>query len=342
MTLWAERVTTHLYVEHRRIGSPRLKRFGFEALAADGTHVDCPRTRANEKGCGVWGREGSRPQLCMTVLWHMGTGLPAAWRIGRAETSERELLLSMLDVLEPGQLLVADAGFVGYDLLSRLTGEGIQVLIRVGSNVRLLTGLGWSVQEHNGRVYLWPQERRDRPPLTLRLVRVKRPGKADVCLLTSVLEPTRLSDEHAAALYRMRWGIEMFFRHAKQTLARRKMCSAAPAQAKVELHWTMVGLLVLGLLGVRRLIAAGRDPLGLSMAAVLKAVRAAAGGTLDRRGLDRALGHALKEDRQRASEKTSRNWPHKRSQRPPGEPKLRPATPQEIEAAKQLALKTAA
>ena len=66
------------------------------------------------------GRKKTGPQLALTVLYHMGTGLPWAWRTGPGTDAERAHLRSMLATLPSGSLLVADAGFTGYDLLRTL------------------------------------------------------------------------------------------------------------------------------------------------------------------------------------------------------------------------------
>src|SRR4051812_42775658 len=65
------------------------ERDGWCAFAADGTKVDCPRTAKNKRAFGRGGRKKSGPQMYLTVLWHMGTGLPWAWEVGRATASER-------------------------------------------------------------------------------------------------------------------------------------------------------------------------------------------------------------------------------------------------------------
>src|SRR5208337_3030973 len=55
-------------------------------------------------------------------------------------------------------LIAADAGFVGYEYLSAIHQSGRSLLIRVGSNVRLLKKLGY-FKESGNTVYLWPRSR---------------------------------------------------------------------------------------------------------------------------------------------------------------------------------------
>src|SRR5207248_177221 len=134
------------------------------------------------------------PQMWLTVMFHVGTGLPWDWRTGPSDSSERDHLAQMIAALPAAALVAADAGFAGYAYWKAVLDSGRHLLIRVGANVRLLKGLGY-VRERDGLVYLWPdrQAARRQPPLVLRLV-VARGGRHPMYLVTSVLDQGRLSD----------------------------------------------------------------------------------------------------------------------------------------------------
>jgi len=102
---------------------------GFVVIAGDGSRIELPRTQANErayspkrkrKGRGKKGKGGAKrsrgkqwrkqrrqsaasiakkvnsPQMWLTLFWHVGTGLPWAWRTGPSDSSERGHLEEML------------------------------------------------------------------------------------------------------------------------------------------------------------------------------------------------------------------------------------------------------
>jgi len=285
-------------------------RQGFVVFAADGTRVDCPRTIANE-ALGMSARLGTptHPQLLVTCLWHMGLGLLWDWRIGTIFDHERGHLLDMLARLPARAMIVADAGFVGFDVLRAIHDSGRSFLIRAGSGTRLLTGLGPCRLQSAGTVYFWPERRHSQAPLRLRLLTF-----GDVHLLTNVLDPVRLSRAAAGELYRARWGVEVNFRTLKQTLGRRKMRCAAPAQARLELHATLLGLTLLGLMAVRGLVARGVDPLRLSPASALRTFRAwwtRTAGTV--RALLHELSECVRDGYRRTSPKTAWRWAHKKN-----------------------------
>ncbi len=202
---------------------------GFVTFAVDGSRAELPRTRSHEeaysfarrkrrsrkgrrghKSGGIHAKKSNSPQLWLTTMWHVGTGLPWDWRIGPADSSERGHWLEMLPALPPGALMAVDAGFVGYEYTRAVLHSQCHVLLRVGSNVRLLKKLGFA-RERASTVYLWPdrEAQRREPPLVLRLV-VAHTGRHPVFLVTSVLSTRDLTDQQVVELYARRWGIEVY------------------------------------------------------------------------------------------------------------------------------------
>lgn len=313
-------------------------REGWCAFAVDGSRVECPRTVANETlGCA--GRKKTGPQLFLTTLWHMGTGLPWDFRIGPGTASERRHAEEMLADLPLQALLVADAGFTGYDFYQRILAAGHSFLLRVGANVHLLRELGFVADERQNTVYLWPDGKRDQPPLVLRLIVLKQ-GKKKMYLVTNVRERAALSEKAAAVLYEMRWGVEVFYRSTKQTLQRRRMLSHTPEAARCELTWTVLGMWLLGLMSVTGIIAKGRDPLKWSVAAartqVRRHMRLALSNRRCPRSLTEGLPCAVKDDYRRTGSKKARAYPQKKKEKPPGHPKIQLPTGEQRRAAQRL------
>lgn len=316
---------------------------GWALFGVDGSTFDCPRTKANEEGFGVTGKNNSGPLQLLTCLFHVGSGLLWGWvRGGIAGSSERGQLRQMLGLLPKNAMLLADAGFHGYDLLRALLDHGNSFLIRVGANVTLLTQLGYAVREHKQTVYLWPIAKQDRggsrrgrmpkglqrvsPPLVLRLIRLKDAKGKVVCLLTNV-DRRGLNDAVAARMYKMRWGVEVMWRGLKQTMGHHKMLSGTPQRAGAELDWAMAGLWMMQLLSVHRMVQSGRLPRSYSPAQSLRVLRRAmTGRRRKRQSLQSELSRALMDTYQRRGSKEARHYPRKRPQRPPGEPKARKAT----------------
>lgn len=322
----------------RLMSGRHWQREGWCALAVDGSRFECPRTAANEQGLGCAGRTKTGPQLFATTLWHMGTGLPWDFRIGPGTTSERRHLEEMLPGLPPQALVVADAGFVGYDVCRRILAAKQNVLLRVGANVHLLRKLGYVEHEGRDTVYLWPQKNGSRPPVVLRLIEWC-PGKKKMYLVTNILDKKALSASSAGLLYEMRWGVEVFYRSLKQTLQKRRMLSRTAKAARCELMWAVIGIWLLALMSVAKIIVRGADPLSWSAALarnrVRQSMRSALSGRPDR-ALLHDLAHATQDNYSREGSKTARDWPHKKNDPPPGDPIIRLATAKQCRAAQRL------
>jgi DDE family transposase len=315
--------------------SPRRKRRGARRQRATAA-----RRRLKRQTPAARHKKATSPQLGLTLLWHVGSGLPWAWRTGPSGASEREHLAAMVPELPAHALLVADAGFVGYAVWQTLLAAGHHFIIRVGANVRLLRQLGW-VREHAQVVYVWPAEvaRKHQLPLVLRLV-VVHDGKQPVYLVTD-LPQSRLRDRQVATLYGARWGVEVFFRTFKQTFGCRKLRSRAARTAQLELEWSLVGVWCVCLLGQRELGRSGQEPTRLSPAAALHAFqhtlrdyRVRPATTAET--LWAQLRRARLDDYQRHVPKASRAYPYKKRRPPIGIPQITRATAQQIAQAAAL------
>jgi hypothetical protein len=330
-------------------------------FAVDGSRMKTPRTRANEERYSPKSKlsrkaqqrrrrrkrrlrkrareeQANVPQIWLTMLWHVASGLPWAWETGPSDSSERDHLRSMLATLPAGALLAADAGFVGYDLWSAILERQLHLLVRVGSHVRLLKQLGLAEHDRDC-VYLWPDQaaRKNLPPLVLRLIVVDA-GRSPMYLVTN-LSRRELPDREAQEIYRQRWGIEIFYRHCKQTFERAKLRSKNPDNARVELQWSLMSLWAMGLYSHVHLLQQGVPPRKISFVGVLDAFRHAmrdhrsrpvAGERL--RGL---LTTAVLDDYVRVN-KSSRGYPQQKQHKPPGSPQLRNATPSQKRKARQF------
>jgi len=354
---------------------------GFTVFAGDGSRVQTPRTQSNQQAYSAQRkpkrntkkkskRGKSRParkrktpvakrrkmktqsaaaiekktsttQMWLTLMWHVGTGLPWSWRSGASDSSERHHLLEMLGEMPENSLMTADAGFVGYEFWKAILNAGHDFVIRIGANVKLIKKLGYA-REYDHTVYLWPDKaaKKKMPPLVLRLI-VIHDGKQPVYLVTSVSSKQRLSDKQAIEIYRYRWGIELFFRTFKQTFGRTKLRSHAAKNAKLELDWSLVALWSICLLGQRELLHAGESPSQLSAATAIKAVQATMRDYRVRpessdETLYAMLANALRDGYERTSSKTSRDYPRKKQRERIAAPKITLALKQQIITAKEV------
>ncbi len=172
----------------------RWKVGGFIPFGCDGTRQACPRTEELERRLGSGGKEGSPPMIWNTSIVHLTLGFPFCWRWGTGgKASERSHLIAMLRRLPAAALLVADAGYVGYDLAAKMISANVWFLIRMSSTATFYSETDQPLDEfREGIVYYWPktQQQQGKPAIRGRLMRIHScRNKVDVWLFTNVEDP---------------------------------------------------------------------------------------------------------------------------------------------------------
>lgn len=374
---WSGTLLERVVSELRRTMREELREWfltaGWLVLAGDGSRAATPRTHSNEqafsakkkaknkkhkqtphqKRLGAQRRrkqkrqseadrakKANTPQIWLTMLYHLGLGLPWDWRQGPSNSSERAHLLDMAKDLPEKSLLTLDAGFVGYKFWRTLDELGVAFVARIGSNVRLLKNLG-VVRREKDIVYVWPDQarRQQKPPLALRLHELTE-GREAVYLVTNVLEEERLSRSQMQTIYQARWGIETYYRDFKQTFGRGKLLSKTAENARLELDWSIVGLWAICLYGTAQQVAQGIEPKRRSVANLLHAFRLPLEQPKcpadEGEDLFSLIARAVKDSYQRTTSKTSRNHPRKKTKHAIGQPIIQNATKEQQLAAKTM------
>jgi hypothetical protein len=308
---------------------------GWIPFGVDGSRLALPRFATLERHFGTAGT-GDFPQLWVTTIVHLSTGVAWSWRFGRSDASERHQFCALVPTLPERSLLMADAGFVGYDVWETLLEHGRHFVIRLGSNVQLYADYEVRTDFEQGMVYLWPISKPHKKPLALRLVRLPAQGncKNDVWLATNVAEE-ELSLQTISKMFRLRWQHEVFYRAYKCTLSKTKLSSRTTRQVIREAEMAM--------LAVQLFLAQAAWAVGTkdatrtaSCAEALRQVHrewryVLRHGRLQQRFLKR-LSHACREHRPtRTSAKNYRQWPRKRQHKAPAKPQIA-AYPEELKA----------
>lgn len=299
---------------------------GFIPLGCDGSRLRCPRTPQLEQRLGAGAQEGSAPQVWLTAVVHLSTGVLWSWWLGKGDASERHHLLRLLGTLPRNALLVADAGYQSYRLALAFEHAGLALLVRASTQTKLYTEEQTPLHTwREGIVYWWTAQaqRAGLPPLPMRLLRVPG-GRHDVWLLTNVRESTRLSHELAARFYRLRWENEGFFRTYKRTLHKFKLQSRTVALLHREVEGSLLAVQLLLASGAHALAQQEQTAAVCSARQVLQEIRRdlldpRCGGP---RGWLRRLTTAIRERRQRRSPKEVRPWPGRAPHESPQPPKL--------------------
>jgi hypothetical protein len=308
----------------------RWKVGNFIPFGCDGTRQACPRTEELERRLGTFGKEGSSPMIWNTSIVHLTLGFPFCWRLGKGgKASERSHLLHMLRWLPASALIVADAGYVGYEVASRMILAKVCFLIRMSSNATFYRETAEPLQEfREGIVYYWPktQQNEGKPPIRGRLMRIHSSRhKVDVWLFTNVEDPQQLSWETAGTCYRWRWENEGFFRTYKRTLKKMLLMSRTVRLVHREAEASMIATQLLLCQGALAMPAPRQGSLPVMCSprgVLLEARRDIAGRSKPSQPFAERISHAQREDRLRTTSKQKREWPRRKDHKPPHPPIL--------------------
>jgi len=312
------------------IFGPRWKVGDFIPFGCDGTRQACPRTEELERRLGTFGKEGSPPMLWNTSIVHLTLGIPFCWRLGKGgKASERSHLLHMLAWLPKAALIVADAGYVGYEVVSQLISRKKFFLIRMSSSATFYTASKELLSSFcQGIVYYWPQTQQNagKPPLRGRLIRIhSHRHKADVWLFTNIEDPQQLSLEMAGTYYRWRWENEGFFRTYKRTLKKVTLMSRTLRCVHREAEASMIATQLLLCQGALAMPVPqpGNLPVMCSPRGVLlEARRDITARQEPKKPFQERIARAQREQRVRRTAKQKREWPRRKSHTPPHPPLL--------------------
>lgn len=207
---------------------------GRKVRLVDGTGVSMPDTPSNQER---WPQSSSQQSGCGFPLiklvglfcMHSGALLRAAY--DSIHTHESRLFQRLWDVLEKGDLLVADRGFFSFSAIASLLARSVDSLIRLPENkLRIAIGQHLPKTDTFDVVIEWkrpktcpktlaPEEFEQLPAsIQVRVVRyrIAIPGwRSQLVTIVTTLLDKAIASGQFAALYARRWQIELHFREIK-------------------------------------------------------------------------------------------------------------------------------
>jgi len=201
-----------------------------------------PQQRSQSAGLGF-------PRMRLVVLLSLATaavcGAGMAACLGK-QTGETTLLREMLDLLDPGDILVADRMFGTYFLLALLLQRDVDAVVRQHACRKTDLRRGRVIARHE-HVVTW--EKPQRPewmdsatyaaiPATLTVreigVDVEVPGfrVTRIVLATTLVDEQRYPKEDLTELYRQRWHVELDLRSIKCSLEMDYLRTKSPAMVQ--------------------------------------------------------------------------------------------------------------
>ncbi len=252
-------------------------------VSLDGSCLDIADTEANRAAFGLPGAsrgESAFPQLRFVALVENGTHVLFGARLGRYAEGETMLAHTVLSVLRPGMLCLADRQFFGHALWQAAVATGADLLWRGKHNLRLPREAALADGSYLTTVYPSDKDRRHRTRgARVRVVEYRLEGVAGAeplyRLLTTVLDPAQAPAAELAALYHERWEIEGALAELKTQLrgARVVLRSKAPELVRQEFWGLLLAHFAVRGLMHEAALRANEDPDRLSFSHAVRVVR---------------------------------------------------------------------
>lgn len=186
---------------------------GRRVFAADGSKLNLRRSDELRRAFGA-PHDANCPQALVTVLFDVCAKLPVDVEVAPYASGERVQLLTMLESLEAGDLLVLDRGFPSHEIVQALVSRGVDFLMRLPAchtfavvdelrdgraNDLLVT-----IRPGKGSPERWT-------PVQLRAVKLRTPNGSESYFLTT-LRREEVGAKDLAKLYHLRWEVEEYYK----------------------------------------------------------------------------------------------------------------------------------
>lgn len=255
---------------------------GFTITAADTpeNQAEYPQNPVQEEGLGF-------PILRCVTLTSLFTGMLfdlACGPYSGKQTGETALMRELLDVLQPGDTLVADCYHCTYWLIVECQQRGVPIVMKnhhkrddhpadavpLGKGERLVT---WT---RPARPSWMSVEDYEQQPETIQIrlvdVSVKRKGfRPDTfTVATTMIDETEFPADWIRSVYESRWLVELDIRAVKCSLNMDILRAKSPAMVRTELWSCLLAYNLIRLKMLQSSVASGRDPRSLSFTTTMQ------------------------------------------------------------------------
>ena len=157
-----------------------------------------------------------------------------------AKDNCKEHVLTLLERVEAGALLLFDRGYLSFELFDRMTQQGLWWISRYANKVSYqISHVCYQADGVLDAVVYLGVHRSDQAKYPVRVIQFWWGGK-QYRYLTNVLDPRVLPLAEVVRLYARRWDIELAFRLLKDHLNLKHLCSAKQAVVQVQLWCCLI------------------------------------------------------------------------------------------------------
>lgn len=252
-------------------------------VSLDGSSLDVPDERDNARAFGKQTSprgETAFPQIRFVSLVENGTHVLFGSRMGPYGISENALALEVIPALAPGMLCLADRGFYGFNLWTKASATGADLLWRIRPQALLPREKKLDDGSFLTTIYPSPKDRaRRQGGVVIRVVEYALDGieGADPIyrVATTILDPAKATALELAGLYQERWEIEGALDELKTHLrgSRIVLRSKTPELVRQEFYGLMMAHFAIRGLMHEAALQADVDPDKISFTHAIRVIR---------------------------------------------------------------------
>lgn len=220
---------------------------GYRLFIGDGTYVQMQDTESIRKDYEVKHKTGgseSYPQGLLEVITERGTGQIYAYKLANRHVSELALFYGMIDELPPKSIVLLDALYNNYEIISKCMRKDIGFVVqdKYGRDCKTVEVLGEGdeiveIKAPKNRAK-WLEVNEAPARILLRRINCTSPDGSQYVLFTSVLD-SNIDKNEIQLLYITRWDVEISIREIKTIMDINVLRSKTPEMALKELIVTL-------------------------------------------------------------------------------------------------------
>ena len=239
-------VSTNTFYE----GADYYTWYGMRTLAVDGTRLVLPNhpSIVEEFGQQQFGPHADSPRSLAigSMLYDVLNLITLDAQLAPYVSSERDLLMQHLGMVQQGDLLLLDRGYPCFWLLFLLKAKGIEFCVRLKEDWWLKVK-DFRDSDEKERIITFTLPKKDRKKLadyphmqdttiSCRLIRVELPGGETEILCTSLPDPEAYAFEEFEGLYHLRWNEEEAYKLLKSRVEVENFSGKTARAVKQDFH----------------------------------------------------------------------------------------------------------
>jgi IS4 transposase len=191
------------------------------------------------------GSKNTRGALKLHQVYAVGEELPGPFSITPAAIHDCSAWRDVLNLGRKGVLYLFDRAYCDFDLWRAVVKAKSFFVTPLKEGMTFKT-IGWLTKgkQVRDRLVRFPGLDVRGSCLALRLVEIRQEDGTWWGYVTNLADPTAFTPADITELYRLRWRIELFFRHLKHTLRMQHWFAESEAGVQAQLYAALIGYLL--------------------------------------------------------------------------------------------------